>query len=107
MLTIPLPRRGALVNQVRQLAVEATALAVGGPGDASGPQRHLIRYWTTGVGGKLKIRWGTDGSFARCVSQLGRIPELARYNVKGLCANLRKRATGDWPTEGGKAGIPS
>lgn len=80
-------------------------LAVGGPGDASGPQRRLIDYWTRGVGA-AKIRWGTDGSFRRCVTNLRRyLP--ARYDLQGMCANLHKRATGEWPTEGGKSGIPS
>jgi hypothetical protein len=74
-------------------------------GDSSGPQRSLFQYWTRGKGA-AKIRWGTDGSFDRCVRALrGKVP--ARYDVKGLCANLHKRATGEWPTEGGKAGIPS
>lgn len=65
----------------------------------------LGTYWTRGPGA-AKIRWGTDGSFDRCVRLLRpKVP--ARIDVKGLCANLHKRATGQWPTEGGKAGIPS
>ena len=64
----------------------------------------LKRYWTSGKGGKLKIIWGTDGSMKRCISI------MKQYFPKepgGLCANLHKAATGEWPTEGGKAGIPS
>ncbi len=97
MLQIPLPPRVA--EGINKLA------SVGGPGDASGPQRRLFEYWTRGRGA-AKIRWGTDGSFDRCVRALrSKVP--ARYDVKGLCANLHKRATGEWPTEGGKSGIPS
>jgi hypothetical protein len=71
------------------------------PGD--GNAEHLMTYWTTGKGA-AKIRWGTDGSFARCVRQLRK---YVKFSPEGLCAKLHKRATGQWPTEGGKAGIPS
>lgn len=58
----------------------------------------LMRYWTTGPGA-IKIRWGTDGSYDRCVRELSKyVPEA---QVKGLCANLHKRATGEWPAEKG------
>jgi hypothetical protein len=71
------------------------------PGD--GNAEALKEYWTTGKGG-AKIRWGTDGSFKRCVRLLRKhFPK----NPEGLCANLHHRATGEWPTEHGKAGIPS
>lgn len=73
--------------------------SIGAPGDWSGPQRRLLRYWTRGKGA-LRIRWGTDGSFNRCVRLLR--PKLPpKYDVKGLCANLHKRATGEWPAEKG------
>lgn len=65
--------------------------------------QRLMEYWTHGKGA-LKIRWGTDGSFRRCVRHLRKyFPK----NPQGLCANLHKRATGEWPREHGKAGIPS
>ena len=57
----------------------------------------LVEYWVTGKGA-AKIRWGTDGSFDRCVRT------LAKYfprDPKGLCARLHKRATGEWPAEKG------
>lgn len=60
----------------------------------------LKRYWTRGKGA-LKIRWFTDGSFARCVRLLRK---YFPRNPKGLCANLHKAATGEWPAE---KGIPS
>lgn len=63
----------------------------------------LMTYWAHGEGA-AKIRWGTDGSFDRCVRHLRK---YFPRDPKGLCANLHHKATGQWPTEGGKAGIPS
>lgn len=52
-------------------------------------------YWTRGEGA-AKIRWGTSGSFDRCVRHLRKyFPQ----DPKGLCANLHKEATGEWPAE--------
>lgn len=68
-----------------------------------GATNRLMEYWTHGKGA-AKIRWGVKGSFKRCVRHLRKyFPK----NPEGLCANLHKRATGEWPTEHGKAGIPS
>lgn len=58
--------------------------------------RGLRRYWTKGAGA-AKIRWGTDGSFDRCVRQLGQHVR----NPQGLCAEYHKEATGEWPAEKG------
>lgn len=74
-----------------------STFAVGVKGESAGK---LMDYWAHGEGA-AKIRWGTDGSFSRCVRK------LARYfpkNTKGLCANLHKKATGEWPAE---EGVPS
>lgn len=58
--------------------------------------RTLVRYWTRGEGA-AKIRWGVDGSFNRCVRHLtGKVRD-----PKGLCAELHKEATGEWPAEKG------
>jgi hypothetical protein len=70
------------------------------PNPARGMPRHLKVYWVTGPGGQ-KIRWGTDGSFDRCVLL---IRKYFPKNPKGLCARLHKVATGEWPAE---KGIPS
>jgi 2'-5' RNA ligase len=67
-----------------------------------GGNHNLKAYWTHGPGA-AKIGWGTDGSFARCVTQLGKYVK----NPQGLCAEYHHAATGEWPTEGGKHGIPS
>jgi hypothetical protein len=67
----------------------------------------LGAYWTHGKGA-AKIRWGTDGSFKRCERLLRpKLPARLKPSVGGLCANLHKRATGEWPTEHGEHGIPS
>lgn len=58
--------------------------------------RRLMNYWSRGKGA-AKIRWFTDGSMRRCIRQLRKyFPQ----NPGGLCANLHKRATGEWPRGG-------
>lgn len=51
-----------------------------------------------------RIRWGTDGSMERCISQ-ARLVGIR--DPGGYCATRHKGATGQWPTTGGKSGIPS
>lgn len=70
------------------------------PGD--GGARRLKDYWVRGPGA-AKIRWGTDGDFDRCRTQIqqaitrdGR-PPLAKHIIDGLCSNLHKEATGKRP----------
>lgn len=63
------------------------------PGD--GNAEHLKDYWTRGAGA-AKIRWGTDGDFGRCVTQLGRYVT----DPQGLCNVLHRRATGHAPGKG-------
>lgn len=56
----------------------------------------LEDYWVRGEGA-AKIRWGTPGSFDRCVRLLAdKFPQ----DTEGLCANLHHEATGKWPAEG-------
>jgi hypothetical protein len=55
----------------------------------------LKRYWLRGEGA-AKIRWGTPGSFDRCVRNLA---DDFPQDVKGLCNNLHHEATGHWPGE--------
>ena len=63
------------------------------PKDVSNTER-LMRYWAEGKGAAM-IVWGTPGDFTRCETVLGKyVPEKM---LGGLCANLHKRATGDWP----------
>lgn len=67
--------------------------------NAPGGGHNLRNYWVRGEGA-AKIGWGTDGSFARCVSLLGEHVK----NPQGLCAEYHKAATGEWPAE---KGVPS
>lgn len=60
----------------------------------------LKAYWLAGEGA-AKIRWGTPGSFDRCVRALG--PKFPG-NPQGLCANLYHEATGRWPGAGRREG---
>ena len=64
--------------------------------NAPGGGHSLRNYWTKGEGA-AKIGWGTDGSFARCVSHLGKHVR----DPQGLCAEYHKAATGEWPAEKG------
>lgn len=63
------------------------------PKDVASTER-LMHYWAEGAG-RAKIQWGVPGDFDRCVTELGKY--VGPGVVKGLCANLHKRATGGWP----------
>jgi hypothetical protein len=64
--------------------------------------RRLVEYWVHGEGA-AKIAWGTKGAMRRCIAHLtGKV-----RGPGGLCAEYHRLATGEWPTEHGKAGIPS
>lgn len=68
------------------------------PGDAAGVER-LKHYWAEGPGA-AKIRWGIPGDFDRCIVNIqeaatkGGNKPLPDQMIKGLCAELHKRATG-------------
>lgn len=53
----------------------------------------LRRYWTTGKGGTLKIKWGSPGNYSRCVRQL---TKYLGPRAKGYCALRHKEMTGAW-----------
>lgn len=57
--------------------------------------KDLKDYWLRGEGA-VKIRWGTEGSFRRCVREM---KDYVEYSPEGLCANLYHEATGHWPGE--------
>lgn len=62
----------------------------------------LKRFWEHGKGG-AEVGWGTKGAMRRCIA-------LNRDHMRdpgGYCALRHKAVTGEWPTEHGKAGIPS
>jgi hypothetical protein len=65
------------------------------PGDVSATER-LKRYWKTGEGGVLKVRWNTPGDMTRCMKHLRKYmprPDMAA----GYCAKLHHEMTGEWP----------
>lgn len=66
-------------------------------GEASASTQRLMEYWAHGKGA-AKIRWGTDGDFDRCVTQLSKY--VGPGVVKGLCSNLHQRALGARPGKG-------
>lgn len=73
-----------------------------GVGLAKPSAAKLTEYWTHGKGA-ADIKWGVKGSMTRCIRHLtGKV-----RTPGGLCADYHKIATGEWPTEHGKAGIPS
>lgn len=89
--------RTAVAEGNRDMDQEVTASDMDGSEEfQSKMPAQLKRYWLTGEGA-AKIRWGTPGSFDRCVRELrDEFPE----NTEGLCANLHHEATGKWPGEG-------
>ena len=58
-----------------------------------GGAEELRRYWTVGKGA-LKIRWGTDGDWTRCVQQLSK---YLGVRAKGYCTLRHKEVTGMYP----------
>jgi hypothetical protein len=67
--------------------------AEGGADRNRGGAEKLRRYWTVGKGG-LKIRWGTDGDWTRCVKQLSK---YLGPRAKGYCSLRHKEMNGYWP----------
>jgi hypothetical protein len=63
----------------------------------------LRQYWEHGKGGLETARWGTPGAMKRCI----KANRTHMRDPGGYCALRHKAATGEWPTEGGKHGIPS
>jgi hypothetical protein len=59
-----------------------------------GSDRALRQYWVRGEGA-AKINWLAEGSFGRCVTQLGKYVR----DPEGLCAEYHHEATGKWPGE--------
>lgn len=58
----------------------------------------LKTWWETGEGA-AKIRWGTEGSFDRCVRLAVEHAHMTPEQAKGFCAERHKAATGHWPGE--------
>lgn len=70
----------------------------GSPGGShKGNAEQLFQYWVHGEGA-LKIRWGEDGDFKRCVMHLGKYVS----DPEGLCNVLHRKALGVAPGQEGK-----
>jgi hypothetical protein len=74
-----------------RIAITAAGGEIAHPGDTA----RLKAYWTRGKGA-AKIRWNEPCAFCRCLNQLRKyVPR--EDELKGLCANMEKQATGHWP----------
>lgn len=93
------------VGQAKDGGGDDLETKAGLPGVADTPSdernvRRLKRWYTHGEGA-IKIRWGQDGDFLRCVRIASEHMDPER--AKGFCANRHKEALGVWPgREGGK-----
>lgn len=67
--------------------------AAGGLDRNRGKAEKLRRYWTTGRGGRRKIKWKTGGDWTRCVRYLSK---YLGPRAKGYCALRHKEVTGMW-----------
>ncbi|GGM75659.1 hypothetical protein GCM10012275_52950 [Longimycelium tulufanense] len=59
-----------------------------------GDDHNLERFWKFGRGA-ARIRWGTEGDFARCVRQLDE--HVGSERAKRICAQWHKDMNGFWP----------
>ncbi|QGF20256.1 hypothetical protein SEA_SIXAMA_77 [Gordonia phage Sixama] len=82
--------------QIQKIVLPALLADAASVHDATPNQRkasHLRKYWVRGKGA-VKIKWGTEGDFTRCVSQMRKyLGERAR----GYCAKRHKETVGYWP----------
>ena len=61
------------------------------PGDMRATER-LRKYWSKSGAGGIKIAWGTEGDWTRCVRELSKY--MTKDEAEGYCQNLHKRNTG-------------
>lgn len=81
---------------------EIYVMTSGGGADRNrGGAERLRRYWLHGEGA-LKIRWGTDGDWTRCVRHLSK---YLGVRAKGYCTLRHKEATGMWPNQKGATSV--
>lgn len=79
-----------------------------GLGQADPRVQGLIKYWTAGEGGKVKVRWGTPGDGKRCIRYMTKY--IGPKRAPGFCQTLHKRMVGgrvmgQGPGESRKDGI--
>lgn len=63
-----------------------------GLGQADPRVQGLIKYWTAGEGGKVKVRWGTPGDGKRCIRYMTKY--IGPKRAPGFCQTLHKRMVG-------------
>lgn len=61
------------------------------PQDKRNAER-LRRYWTKGQGA-IRVAWGTEGDWTRCVANLSK----HMTDAEGYCADLHHEVMGYWP----------
>jgi hypothetical protein len=84
---------GPRVEVMEEFSNLETLYAAGGLDRNRGKAEKLRRYWTTGRGGRRKIRWNTGGDWTRCVRYLSK---YLGPRAKGYCALRHKEVTGMW-----------
>lgn len=91
---------GVDAAEVPEGAVPVAATFSGGPVAAAespkpGSDHSLREYWVHGKGA-IKIKWGEDGDFRRCVRELGKYVS----DPEGLCNEYHQEALGAPPGKG-------
>ncbi|CAA0134565.1 Uncharacterised protein [Mycolicibacterium vanbaalenii] len=96
-------RRGAVLERARATVEDTSGQIAFHEFAATRLPPQLLAYWTTGAGGRSKIKWGTPNDFYRCrraiqkaVVKDGDAP-LPPNQIDGLCATLHRIATGKHP----------
>ena len=84
---------GPRVEVMEEFSNLETLSAAGGLDRNRGKAEKLRRYWTTGRGGRRKIKWKTGGDWTRCVRYLSK---YLGPRAKGYCALRHKEVTGLW-----------
>lgn len=84
---------GPRVEVMEEFSNLETLYAAGGLDRNRGKAEKLRRYWTTGRGGRKKIKWNTGGDWTRCVRYLSK---YLGPRAKGYCALRHKEVTGMW-----------
>jgi hypothetical protein len=84
---------GPRVEVMEEFSNLETLYAAGGLDRNRGKAEKLRRYWTTGRGGRKKIKWNTGGDWTRCVRYLSK---YLGPRAKGYCALRHKEVTGLW-----------
>lgn len=86
----------SITDAADEVAVQFALLAAKNPAKGAAAAERLRQYWLHGKGA-AKIRWGTKGSWTRCVHHLSK---FLGPRAKGYCQLMHGRATGTWAGRG-------